>query len=357
MSHEHDERGFPAIPEGTSEAGRAVLEQNRQLLSVGRGDDYYRRTVPESGVMDDSENGASFHTARDQAGSVPLPPAVREASFVTARGSLAATSAPSNGQAAMAGFTGGGVKRGLFGKIADSFRSAWSRLRGGGTPHVSKPKRYPWMKPSAWNAAPYRAGVGRDGGPSGGRVWKPDPTLDMPQSHVDAWEGNTSKAFDLMQLRRRGAKAQYQTGRKELEEDLRSQLPDAPGSKRGDANRVSGLMRTMLNEATPSRAQNLAAPSGPSLNAGMPLDGIPLSDYPSTDYPEFIPPAVRSVFPHFNPDLSDGGVGMSDYMQADIHAMHPSIDHGKYNRRPVSSDSEATLSNWAEDQQYMDDEP
>lgn len=353
MSHEYDERGFPAIPEGTSDASRAVLESNRRLLSVGRGDDFYRRTVADPEAEEALVGGDSFRTARDHDQARETSAAEREDSFVTARGSLGENSAHPMGPSSSAGQAAGGAKRGIFSRIARSFTSAWSWLTGGRSQRAPKPKKYPWMKPSAWNAAPYRAGVGRNAASSGGRAWTPDATLDMPDSHVNAWEANTDRAFELMKLRHDGAKAPYRKGRRELEAQLRSQLSDAPGSKRGDANRVSGLMRTMLKES-PSHGES--DPDSPTLNAGTPLDGILLSNKPTADHPGFIPPAVREVFRDFNPNLSDGGAGVSDYRQADIRALHPSIDQGRYNLGADSHDSDARLSDWAGDSQPRDDE-
>lgn len=315
----YDEGGFPAIPADMDAHQRAVLQHNRALLVPEGGEsDFYRRSAPPDGI-ESERNTSSFVTARntltDSAPPLASAPPTNSAS--------ASVTPPK--------------RKGFLSKISGLFRSLKNRFTSKKAP---KPKKYPWMKDRVWNAPRYKANIGRRGGPSGGRQWTDDPNVDMPQSHIQAWDANTSAAFEAMNTRRRGDRVGFAGQRKDLEAKLRERLQDAPGSKRGDANRVSDLMRTMLNESLPSRdarGQRAEEPSGPTIAPGGLLDGIPVANNAGSDDPSFIPPAVRAVFPDFQPEEDLYGKGI-------------------YSQEQPSINSDATLSNWAEDQQYMDEQ-
>jgi len=321
VSQAYDERGFPAIPDDMAADRRDVLLRNRELLEPGDGaSDDFRRTVPPRDVDSESDS-QTFVTARNSFTDLQAPPpevpqqAVRPA-------------VPLNAP----------TKKGIFSKIGGFFSSLWKRMTGGNSASSTRPKKYPWMKDRVWNAPPYRAGVGRAGA-SGAKQWRDDPNLDMPRSHVEAWDQNTGAAHQAMQTRRAGDMQTFATQRAELERTLRAKLSDKPGSKRGDADRVSGLLRTMLNESAPDRTRRQPAEADNSRpipgGAGYEIDGIPTAPRSGFDHPDYIPPAIRAVFPDF--DETEGRFG-------------------RYSGPAESIDSDKTLSNWAEDQQFLDED-
>lgn len=212
---------------------------------------------------------------------------------------------------------------------------------------------YPWMRSAEWNRDAGRK-VGRGAGDDRlKREWTDDvhlesnPALGMSRGSVDIWESNLDEAHAINERRRRGGDADG-SARTDLVKKVAGQVA-AQGGRGAEANaRTKRLMMMMLKES-PSRGQAPAPdPAGPAASSGQPgmIDGIPAAfGQPSNDWPEYIPPAVTAVFKGFDPTRSDGGDG---YGEGDMRRMFPDVIPGAkgLGGRPMSSDSERTLSNW-----------